>query len=246
MESLRKRINVELVNDERRIKKALAKPTCKNFTVVHEDLVNVQFMPKKIIQNKPTYTNFVVLELSKVLMYEFHYNSHMQGQYGADRARLLFTDTDSLCYKIQTEDLYEDMASNLQHYDTSAYPKTHPLYSPANAKVIRKFKDETNSIPPEKYVDLRAKMYSLKCDYPKMTAKGIKKSYMKRHVRRSPFVNALRDKSRSTARFKRFKSVDHAVSTVNIKKVCLSPFDMKRYILPDGISTFAYGHYRQR
>ena len=76
--------------------------------------------------------------------------------------------------------------------------------------------------------------------------KVIKKSYMKRHVRHSAFVNALRDKSRSTARFKRFKSVDHVVSTVNIKKVCLSPFDMKRYILPDGISTFAYGHYRQR
>ena len=84
MESLRKRTNVELVNNERRIKKTLAKPTCKNFTIVNEDLVMVQFMPKKIIQNKPMYTAFVVLELSKVLMYEFHYK-HIQGQYGADR-----------------------------------------------------------------------------------------------------------------------------------------------------------------
>jgi len=57
----------------------------------------VQFMPKKIIQNKPMYTGFVVFELSKVMMYEFHYK-HIQGQYGVDRARLLFTDTDSLCY----------------------------------------------------------------------------------------------------------------------------------------------------
>jgi len=154
MESLRKRINVELVNNERRIKKALAKTTCKNFTIVNEDLVMVQFMPTKINQNKPMYTGFVVLELSIVLMYEFHYK-HIQGQYGADRARLLFTDTDSLCYQIQTEDLYEDMASNLQHYDTSAYPKTHPLYNSANAKVIGKFKDETNSIPPQEFVGLR-------------------------------------------------------------------------------------------
>jgi len=67
------------------------------------------------------------------------------------------------------------MARNLQHYDTSAYPKTHPLYSPVNAKVIGKFKDGTNSIPPEEFVGLRAKMYSLKCSYPKMTAKEIKK-----------------------------------------------------------------------
>jgi len=202
METLRKRINVGLVNNERRIKKALAKLTCKNFTIVNEDLVMVQFMPKKIIQNKPIYTGFVVLEFSKVLMYEFHYK-HTQCQYGADRARLLFTDTDSLCYQIQTEDLYEDMASNLQHYDTSAYPKTHPPYNPINAKVIGTFKDETNSIPPEEFVVLRSKLYSLKCGYPKMTAKGIKKSYM----RHSAFVDALRDKSRSTASFKTFKSV---------------------------------------
>ena len=103
----------------------------------------VQLARKKILQNEPLYTGFVMLELSKVLMYDFHYN-HIQGQYGADRVRLLFTDTDSLCYQTETDDLYEDMAKNLQHYDTSAYPKTHPLYSPINAKVIGKFKDETN------------------------------------------------------------------------------------------------------
>ena len=70
------------------------------------------------------------------------------------------------------------MASNLRLCDTSAYPKTHPLYNPTNAKVIGKFKDETNSIPPEVFVGHRSKLYSLKCEYPKMTAKGIK-SYIK-------------------------------------------------------------------
>jgi len=98
-----------------------------------------------------------VLELSKVFMYEFHYK-HIHGQYGADRARLLFTDTASLCCQIQTEDLYQDMANNPQHYDTSAYPKSHPLYSPVNAKVIGKFIDEINSVPPQEFVGLRAKM----------------------------------------------------------------------------------------
>ena len=113
MESLRKRVNIELVNNENRIKKVLAKPTLKKFTIINENLVMVQLARKKIIQNKPMYTGFVVLELSKVLMHDFHYN-HIQGQYGADRARLLFTDTDSLCYQIQTDDLYQDMANNLQ------------------------------------------------------------------------------------------------------------------------------------
>ena len=250
MENLRKRMNVELVNNEKRVKKVLAKPTCKSFTIINEDLVMVQFVPKKIVQNKPLYTGFVVLELSKVLMYEFHYN-HIQAKYGADRARLLFTDTDSLCYQIQTDDLYRDMKPNLQHYDTSAYPIDHDLYDTTNEKVIGKFKDETNSVPPQEFVGLRAKMYSLYVPrnkkQSKMTAKGIKKSYIKHHVRHSTFLSVLRDKEPSSpARFKAFKSINHVVSTVDIDKVCLSPFDTKRYILSDGISTLAYGHYRLR
>jgi hypothetical protein len=63
----------------------------------------VEFTPKKIAQNIPLYTGFVVLELSKVLMYEFHYN-HVMQKYGHERAQLLLTDTDSICYKIQTDD----------------------------------------------------------------------------------------------------------------------------------------------
>ena len=212
MESLRKRVNVELVNNERRMKKALAKPTCKNFTILNEDLVKVQFIPKKIIQNKLVYTGFVVLKLSKVLMYKFHYK-HIQGQW-----RWSGEDTDSHYYQIQTEDLYEDTASNLQHYDNSAYPKTHPLYNPANVKVIGKFKDETSSIPPEEFVGLRSKIYSLRCNYPKMTAKGIKKNYIKRHVRHSAFVDALRDNTTSTVRFKTFNSVSHIISTSTLTK----------------------------
>jgi len=60
------------------------------------------------------------------------------------------------------------------------------MYSPINAKVIGKFKDETNSVPPQEFVGLRAKMYSLYTPITekesKMTAKGIKKSYIKHHV----------------------------------------------------------------
>jgi len=148
MENIRKRVNVRLINTETQLKKAIAKPTCKYFTMINDDLAMVQLTRKKITQNKPLYTGFVVLELSKLLMYDFHYN-HIQERYGADKARLLFTDTDSLCYKIETDDLYQDMAENIQYCDTSSYPKTHFLYSPTNAKVIGKFKDETKSVPPK-------------------------------------------------------------------------------------------------
>jgi len=100
MESIRNRVNVELVNNQKHIKKALAKPTAKNITYVNDDIVMVQFAKKAIMQTKPMYTGFVVLELSKVIMYDFYYN-HIQGQYGCDRARLLFIHTEASATKFR-------------------------------------------------------------------------------------------------------------------------------------------------
>jgi hypothetical protein len=67
-----------------------------------------------------------ILDLSKTLMYNFHYNTIMpKYKNDYDRVKLLFTDTDSLCYYIQTEDIYKDMVSNKEAYDLSDYPKNH-------------------------------------------------------------------------------------------------------------------------
>jgi hypothetical protein len=56
------------------------------------------------------------------------------------------TDTDSLFYKFQTEDLYQDMAQNIQLFDTSNYPKNNFLYDETTKKVVGKMKDETGGI----------------------------------------------------------------------------------------------------
>ena len=92
-------------------------------------------------------------------MYRFHYDV-MLARYGLN-CRLLFTDTDSFCYSIQTNDLYDDMTTFLDHLDTSSYPKDHPLYTSQNAKVLGKFKNECNGITPVEFVGLHSKMYSL-------------------------------------------------------------------------------------
>jgi len=92
-------------------------------------------------------------------------------------------------------------------------------------------------------------MHSLKCEYPKMTAKGIKKRYIEHHVRHSAFVDVLRKKRNYLPRLnivRIFKSVNHVAKTVEIEKVCLSPFDTKRYVLEDGITTLAYRQYKLR
>ena len=178
-----------------------------------------------------------------------HYNVILK-RYGVDRARLLFTDTDSLCYRITTRDLYEDMKQDLHYYDTSNYPPDHPLYSITNEKVLGKFKDELKGIRGLEFVGLRPKLYSLlvDCDSkPKMAVKGIKKSYVKKNVKHEMFRNTLFTKKNSDdAKFIKFHSKLHKVTTIEQKKICLCAFDDKRYILDDGISSLAYGHKRIR
>ena len=66
----------------------------------------------------------------------------------ADQLRLLFTDTDSIAYAVQTENIYEDMASDAAaKYDFSEYLINHPLYNTSNRKALGFFKGKLNSIP---------------------------------------------------------------------------------------------------
>ena len=83
--------------------------------------------------DKPSYVGMCILDLSKYLMYDFHY-SYIKRKCG-DRARLLFTDTDSLCYVIETEDVYEDLYREDRHlFDNSDYPEGSKFYFSENKK----------------------------------------------------------------------------------------------------------------
>ena len=196
----------------------------------------------RIKLNKPIYTGFCVLDLSKELMYSFYYDT-IKKRYG-DRSTLLFTDTDSLCLHIQTDDLYSDMLEDLDKYDTSNYDRDSPLYSTTNAKVVGKMKDECGGKPIAEFVGLRAKMYSILIPgkHDKLMCKGVKKSYVTKHLRHSTFLETLTNQTSNVAEFYNFRSYLHTLHTVRIQKQCLSAFDDKRYILSDGFSTLAYGH----
>lgn len=91
-------------------------------------------------------------------MYDFHYK-HVKSTQGGN-AELLFTDTDSLCYNIFTNDLYTDLEKVKHHIDFSDYPSDHFLYDNTNKKVLGKMKDETMSEPMTEFLGLRPKMYS--------------------------------------------------------------------------------------
>lgn len=137
---MRKRVNVELVHTKRRLRKVCAKPNFQFFKIFNEDLVAVNLRKSNIVLNEPIYAGFCILDLAKLLMFQFHYD-FVKSTYG-DKASLLFTDTDSLCYEIQIDDIYQDMFKHLSLFDTSNFNKDHFLYSKTNCKVLGKMKDE--------------------------------------------------------------------------------------------------------
>lgn len=198
-----------------------------------------------MVLDKPIYTGFTVLELSKLKMYNFHYH-HMMEKYGPEKAKLLFTDTDSVTYHITTEDLYEDMKQELHLYDTGNYPQDHFLFSTVNKKVIGKLTDETGGLPISEFVGLRPKMYSIKLEdgKEKKTGKGIKKSVLQKEVRHQDFKDCLMQKREYEHTMMGFCSQRHQVFTLRQTKKSVSPFDDKRFILEDGFTTRAHGHWR--
>ena len=102
---------------------------------------------------------FSFLNLSQVLIHDFRYN-YVVSKYGS-RSNLLFTETDSLCYDVNTDDLYRDFLQDLEYFDTSEYPREHFLHSERNKKVLAKMKDETHGVPIEEFIGLRPKMHSV-------------------------------------------------------------------------------------
>ena len=157
-ENQKKRTDIQLVTTDQKRKTLTEKPHCLGFRIFDENLAAIDMRKIKVLIDKPFYVGFTVLELSKLHMYRFHYEV-IKPKYG-EKARLLFTDTDSLMYEIETEDLYADMSAQRDLFDFSNYPRTGPFFDNVNNKVIGKFKDETAGDPILEFVGLRPKMYS--------------------------------------------------------------------------------------
>ena len=103
-----------------------------------KSFVGIHKIKPELTLNKPNYVGFSILDLTKLLMYEFHYK-YAKSKFDA---KLLFTGTDSLVYEIKTEDVYEDFCEDKNLFDFSDYPLDSKFFDPANKKVIAKIKDE--------------------------------------------------------------------------------------------------------
>ena len=247
MENIRNRVNVKLVDAGEQFKKLVAKPNYNSRKIFNENLVSVHMKKTSLTMNKPVYLGMCILDLSKIIMFDFHYK-YIKPKYGS-KAKLLFTDTDSFLYEIQTEDFYKDISGDVKdRFDTSDYPEGHPSGIPTgiNKKVLGMFKDEAAGKTIKEFVGLRAKLYSYKMDEGKENkrCKGIKKAVVERTIRHEDYKTCLTTGKEQLRRQNIIRSYEHVLYTEEVNKIALSAADDKRYLLKDSFDTLAWGHHK--
>ena len=246
MENIRKHRNIKLVTTEEKYLCTVMRPNFKSGVLFGGNLMGCEMGKIKVVMNKPVYLGQVILDLSKIVMYEFQYD-YMVPKYGLEKLKLCYMDMDSLVYDIKTEDFYEDIANDVEaRFDTSGYNKTdfRPLPIGLNKKVIGLMKDELGGKIMTEFVALRAKLYSYKkldgSDDKK--CKGIKKCIVKKTLTFEDYNTCLFSDSTEYRSQLMFRSAKHEVHTIEVNKVALNRDDDKRISRKDGISTFARGH----
>ena len=183
-------------------------------------------------------------------MYEFHYD-YTKNKY-SDRAKLLFTDTDSLAYEIKTEDFYADIANDVESkFDTSEFDKNYPAINKVgfkvgvNNKVLGMFKDEAKGAQIEEFVGLRSKLYSYKVHgKEKKKCKGVKKNVVAKSITQKDYKDCLFNDNDHLRTMNVIRSHGHEIYTDEVNKVALSAADDKRVVLENDIDTLAYEHYK--
>ena len=245
-EDVRKYKDFKIALTRRRVTKLINKTTCKRSKIYEEDLVTFQLQRETVTMNKPRYIGQAILDISKTVMYKFHYDFVMEN---FPRTKLLFTDTDSFCYLIPTDvDLYEFIRGNTEWFDFSNYPKNHPNYDTTNSLTPGKFKDEMGGTFIEEFCGLRSKMYSILIfdGIEKKAAKGVLEQVKNDVITHEDYKDCLKkQKARFHEGTKIFQK-EHQLYTANIAKKTLSPYNDKKHIsfVNDEYICYSYGHYK--
>ena len=163
LENIRNMVDIGLISSDKVAQKLAAKPNYDHCTIFDENLIAVRMKKTQIYFDKPVYLGMSILDLSKSLVYDFHYN-YIKTKYG-DNSKLHFTDTDSLA-EIKTTDFYKDIKPDIEkRCNTSDYPSNHPsvIKTGLNSKVLGMFKDEAGGKQSVEFVGLRANCILTKC-----------------------------------------------------------------------------------
>ena len=222
----------------------IAKSNFHSRSVFAENLIAIEMRKLEVKFDKPIYVGMCIVDISKVCLYEFHHD-YMSPMY-RDKCKIMYTDTDSLIYHIECDDVYKNMKHDIARFDMSDYPADNVYGMPlANKKVPSLMKDENNGAIMAKFVGLRAKMYAVRVDGKKDTkkAKGVKNNVVARTIT-FDYTRCLNEEIEMTRRQSCIRSKLHEVYTILESKIALSPYDDKRYVIPNSTETLPWGHWR--
>ena len=254
IENIRKRQNVQLIDNRKKALKLSSKPNFDRSTIFDEHLVAIHMKKTEVYFNKPIYVGQAILDLSKTLMFDFHYN-YIKKKYG-QKAELLMTDTDSLMYLIKTDDVYYDIKKDVKKkIDTSNFPDVHPsgIKTGVNEKVVGMFKNEAAANNITHFVGLSSKLYSYLIEMlygkngkfkepeeeEKRKAKGVKKNVIKKSLTFEDYKKCLFSEEKIMREMNIIRSKNHDIYSMNVNKVALSANDDKRIICSNKIVTLA-------
>ena len=252
MENIRKHRNIKLVTNREAYLKVVMKPNFKSGVLFGENLMGCEMGKIKVVMNKPIYLGQVILDLSKIVTYEFHYD-YMKQKY-PEGLTLCYMDMDSLVYNIETNDFYKDIAEDVQdRFDMSGYNPDgycvsrttegshRPLPVGLNKKVIGLMKDELGGEIMTEFVTLRPKMYAYKTGSAESKkCKGIKKCIVRKMISFEDYKACLFSGETSYRSQLMFRSSKHKVKTLEVNKLALSRDDNK-CITVNGINSLARG-----
>ena len=257
LENKRKYVDVKFAFTKQKAKQLIRKPTVQRVSHVFNSELLIFFMKKlTVCLDKNIAGGQAVLDISKILMYEFHY-FYMTPLY-KDFFYIVATDTDSFFYYIvypnKDGDFYADMKRDSVHYDLSEYSvldKIKPdLYDSTNMKVVGVMKDHYSRFLPLKIIALKPKMYALVLlDCIQMSqvqlkkAKGFSKNVIKNTLKFNDYRKVLQCGKNLDIEMTVIRSIGHEVQTLKIRKSGLNAFDSKRIYI-DSNNSIAHGHYQ--
>lgn len=177
-------------------KNLIASPKFHSRTSLGNNLMIIELKKSEIIFNKPLYVGLSILDISKLFMYNFHYD-YMLPKMGLKCCKLMYIDTDSFIYELKCNDVYEEVIkTDLERFDTSDYPSDNSYNIPlVNKKVLGLMKDEVNGKIITHFVGLRSKMYSFKVQGDKEVkrAKGTKYNVVRNKLTFNDYFECLQD-----------------------------------------------------
>ena len=221
MENVRNRIDVKLVSNKKDYLKWTSKPSYMSHKIFDNDLVAIRKNKVTLTLNKLAYTGMCTLELSKVFMYELHYD-YIKNKYG-NNSRHLLTDTDSLMYEIKTKNVYRDFRKDKEMFDFSIYSTKSKYYDNSNKLMVGKMKYETAGFAIEGFVGLKPKMYLYLVDdnSEHKKAKDVNKNVIAT-ISNNEYKDILLNMKCLRHSINRIQSKNHRIGTHEINKTSLA------------------------